>query len=74
MKTSHPTRKPNRSMDPVAVAQPAIEAALPAKPPMTIFEALLRLSQAVYTNDVKEYPNSNHSSSNWVEGKKSNDN
>src|ERR671916_214457 len=49
MKTSHPTKKPNKSIDPVAVAHPAIEAALPAKPPMTIFEALVRLSESVYS-------------------------
>ena len=35
------------SIDPVAPAHPAIDAALPAKPPITILDELRRLSHAV---------------------------
>ena len=47
--TRNPTRNPSRSMLPVAPAQPAHAAALPAIPPITIFDVLSRFSQAVYT-------------------------
>ena len=36
------------SIDPVAADHPAIDAALPANPPITIFEEFERLSQTVY--------------------------
>src|ERR671920_77277 len=47
MNTNQPTRKPVTSIEPVVEAHPAIEAALPANPPITMFKALLRLSQIV---------------------------
>ena len=46
-KTKNPTKNPKRSILPVAADQPAHAAALPAIPPITIFEVLSRLSQAV---------------------------
>src|SRR4026209_3043062 len=49
-KTNNPIRKPRISIDPVVVAHPAIDAALPANPPTTIFETFERLSHNVYTN------------------------
>ena len=36
------------SSDPVAADHPAIDAALPAKPPITMFEEFRRLSHTVY--------------------------
>ena len=49
MKTIHPTKKPSKSMLFVVDAHPAIDAALPAKPPMTIFHTLLLFNNIVYT-------------------------
>ena len=37
MNTKNPIKNPNGSIDPVAADQPAIDAALPAKPPIIIF-------------------------------------
>ena len=45
--TKNPTKKPNKSILPVAAAHPAQAAALPAIPPITIFEELRRFSQTV---------------------------
>ena len=47
MNTKNPIKNPNGSIDPVAADQPAIDAALPAKPPIIIFDQFLRLSHAV---------------------------
>ena len=40
-------KKPKISIEPVAADQPAIEAALPAKPPITILDEFSLLSHAV---------------------------
>src|ERR671910_3746729 len=47
MKTNHPTKNPNRSIEPVVVAHPAIDAALPANPPTTMLDEFNLLSHAV---------------------------
>ena len=54
--TRKPTRNPSRSSVPVAAAQPAHDAALPAMPPITMFDVLRRLSQAVYTTTYEKMP------------------
>jgi hypothetical protein len=47
MNTSHPTRNPNKSIEPVVVAHPAIDAALPANPPITILDGFDLLRNVV---------------------------
>ena len=45
--TKNPTKNPRMSIEPVAADQPAIAAALPANPPITIFEEFNRFNHAV---------------------------
>lgn len=45
--TSQPTKNPVKSIVPVVVAHPAIDAALPANPPITILDDCDLLSQTV---------------------------
>ena len=54
--TKNPTKNPNKSSVPVAADHPAQDAALPAMPPITIFDVFSRFSQTVYIITYENIP------------------